>query len=267
MIRKPSVANQFYDGDPTKLRYELGRLIGPVKDATPTIAIITPHAGYMYSGHVAGSAYAKVDVPETCIVLGPNHIGLGVPAAVMAKGLWDMPMGTIPVEEGLAKEILSISKYLKDDIQAHLYEHSIEVQAPFLQYRQPNLSIVPICLSRLSYQACEDIGRAIAMAIETFKKPVLLVASTDMSHYEPKSQAETKDRLAIEQILALDPKGLFNTVFEMGISMCGVIPATVVLIAAIALGAVKATLVDYSTSGDITGDYQSVVGYAGLIIN
>ncbi|MDA8162473.1 MAG: AmmeMemoRadiSam system protein B [Desulfobacteraceae bacterium] len=267
MIRNAVAANRFYDGDPKRLRHELGRLVGPLKDVKPALAVIAPHAGYMYSGHTAAAAYARVNVPSACVVIGPNHTGLGSPAAIMSGGYWTMPMGTVPVEEKLANDVLARSRQLKNDIQAHLYEHSIEVQIPFLQYRQPNLKIVPICLAGLPYQACEDIGRSIAGAIETFEEPVLLIASTDMSHYEPKNQAEKKDRLAIERILALDPQGLFNTIFETGISMCGVIPTTVTLIAAMALNAERAVLVDYSTSGDTTGDYQSVVGYASIIID
>lgn len=266
MIRKPAVANQFYQGDPERLKYELDILIGSTKDARPAIAVVSPHAGYMYSGHVAGAVFGRVEVPETCIVLGPNHTGLGRPASVMTNGSWAMPMGKVPIEERLAAEIVNGSQYLEDDANAHLYEHSIEVQIPFLQYRQPDLKIVPICLSVLTYHVCEEIGLAIARAIRIFSKPVLLVASTDMSHYEPRDIAEAKDRLAIERILALDPKGLFDTVRARGITMCGVIPATVALTTAISLGAAKASLISYATSGDITGDYRSVVGYAGCII-
>lgn len=266
MIRNPAVANQFYDGDPKRLIHDIEILIGQTKDAGPALAIISPHAGYMYSGRVAGAVFGGVNVSETCIVLGPNHTGIGRPAAVMAHGSWAMPMGTVPIEESLASEILSGSHYLEEDTNAHLYEHSIEVQIPFLQYRRPDLKIVPICLGMLAYHVCEEIGLAIAGAARNFSKPVLLVASTDMSHYEPREEAEAKDRLAIERILALDPKGLFDTVRARGISMCGVIPATVALTAAISLGAAKARLISYATSGDVTGDYRSVVGYAGCLI-
>ncbi|MGQ9499996.1 MAG: AmmeMemoRadiSam system protein B [Dissulfurimicrobium sp.] len=266
MIRKPAVANQFYDGDPERLNHELKMFVGSTKDARPAVAVISPHAGYVYSGHVAGAVFGRVKVPETCIILGPNHTGLGRPAAIMTRGSWAMPMGTVPIEEKLASKIISGSQYLEDDTNAHLYEHSIEVQIPFLQYRQPDLKIVPICLSVLSYHICEEIGLEIARAVRDFLKPVLLVASTDMSHYEPRDDAEAKDRLAIEHILALDPKGLFDTVRAKGISMCGVIPATIALTAAISLGAGKASLISYATSGDVTGDYQRVVGYAGCMI-
>jgi AmmeMemoRadiSam system protein B len=266
MIRQPAVANQFYDGNPTRLHYELGKLIGPAKEARSAKAIVAPHAGYMYSGAVAGSAYAQVEIPETVIILGPSHTGVGSPAAVMAKGAWSMPMGTVPISEDLAALMIELSDYLEDDAPAHTYEHSLEVQIPFLQYRQPNLSIVPVCLKNLSFSVCKDIGSAIAEAVKQAGKPVLLVASTDMTHYESQEQAEAKDRLAIDKILALDPRGLLETVRGHNISMCGVIPTTVTLVACLALGASSVKLIRYATSGDVTGDYVQVVGYASFII-
>ncbi len=267
MIRNPSVANQFYEGDPTRLRYELGRLIGPVKSAEPAFALIAPHAGYIYSGAIAGRAYAAVRVPETVVIMGPNHTGLGAPAALWSKGAWEMPLGTVPVDEELSSLINKGSGYLTEDIQAHLYEHSLEVQIPFLQYRQPNLRIVPICLGHLPYPACHEIGMALAQAIKSLSRPVLIVASSDMTHYEPQYEAEAKDRLAIAQVLAMDPQGLFDTVRSHGITMCGIIPATVALVASSALGASDARLVAYGTSGDVTGDYNKVVGYASFVIS
>jgi AmmeMemoRadiSam system protein B len=201
MIRQPSVADQFYDGNPTRLHYELGKLIGPIKEARSAKAIVAPHAGYMYSGAVAGAAYAQVEVPETVIILGPSHTGVGSPAAVMANGAWSMPMGTVPISGDLAALMVELSDYLEDDAPAHTYEHSLEVQIPFLQYRQPNLSIVPVCLKNLSFSVCKEIGSAIAEAVKQIGKPVLLVASTDMTHYESQEQAQSKDRLAIDKIL------------------------------------------------------------------
>jgi len=266
MIRQPAVADQFYDGDPTRLHYELGKLIGPIKEARSAKAIVAPHAGYMYSGAVAGAAYAQVEVPETVIILGPSHTGVGSPAAVMAKGAWSMPMGTVPISEDLAALMVELSDYLEDDALAHTYEHSLEIQIPFLQYRQPNLSIVPVCLKDLSFSVCKEIGSTIAEAVKQVEKPVLLVASTDMTHYESREQAEAKDRLAIDKVLALDPKGLLETVRGYNISMCGVIPTTVTLVASLALGASSAKLIRYATSGDVTGDYAQVVGYASFII-
>jgi hypothetical protein len=266
MIRQPAVADQFYDGNPTRLHYELGKLIGPAKEARSARAIVVPHAGYIYSGAVAGAAYAQVQVPETVVILGPSHTGVGVPAALMASGSWSMPMGKVPISEDLAATMLKLSDYLEDDTLAHTYEHSLEVQIPFLQYRQPNLSIVPVCLKNLSFSVCKEIGSVIAEAVRQSGKSVLLVASTDMSHYESQEQAQFKDRLAIDKILALDPQGLLETVTGNNISMCGVIPTTVTLLASLTLGAGSAELIRYATSGDVTGDYAQVVGYASFII-
>lgn len=265
--RNPSVSGQFYDGDPGVLRYQLSRYVGLVERAAPAIALIAPHAGYMYSGAVAGAAYAQVAVPETVIVLGVNHTGMGAPASVMASGSWIMPMGNVPIAEDLARKILAGSAIFEDDSIAHIYEHSLEVQVPFLQYRQERLSIVPVCLGGLSFPECEDLGNAIARAIRSHEKPVLLVASTDMTHYESRERAEAQDRLAIDRIVSLDPVGLYETVRGHGISMCGVIPTTVTIVAAIALGSKRARLVRYTTSGDVTGDYRQVVGYASFIVD
>ena len=266
MVRQPAVADQFYDGNPTRLHYELSKLIGPTKEARSAKAIVAPHAGYMYSGVVAGVAYAQIKVPETVVILGPSHTGVGSQAAVMTSGAWSMPMGTVSISEDLAAKMVKLSDYLEDDALAHIYEHSLEVQIPFLQYRQSNLSIVPVCLGNLSFSVCKEIGSAIAEAVKQIGRPVLLVASTDMTHYESQEQAETKDRLAIDKILALDPQGLLETVRSHNISMCGVIPTTVTLVASLVLGANSVKLIRYATSGDVTGDYAQVVGYASLIV-
>lgn len=266
MIRNPAVANQFYPGDPARLHYELGKLMGPAKAGHPAIAVVAPHAGYVYSGAVAGKVYAEVEVPGTVVLLGPNHTGIGAAAALWTAGPWDMPLGTVDVDHELAGLILKGSDYLAEDTQAHVYEHSLEVQVPFLQYRQPDLRLVPICLGHIPYAACQEIGTAIAQGIRAYKRPVLIVASTDMTHYEPQPDAEAKDRLAIERVLALDPRGLFETVRSHGITMCGFIPTTVALEASTALGAKRARLVSYATSGDVTGDYSRVVAYASFVI-
>ena len=246
IVRRPAVANQFYPGDPERLHYEIGRLLGAHLDTRSAVALVSPHAGYMYSGGVAGAAFSKV---------------------IMAQGVWEMPFGPVPVNRDLAKAILDLDPDVEDEPQAHTFEHSIEVQLPFLQYRQKDLSIVPICLSRIPYEACKRLGKAIAQAIEESQGKCLLVASTDMTHYESQDEANKKDRMAIERVLALDPEGLFDTVISNRISMCGFIPTVVALIASKAMGAEEAQLVTYATSGDITGDYRQVVGYASFIIS
>ncbi len=266
LIRKPAVANQFYEGNPVRLRAELSQLIPTTAHAGPAIAAVSPHAGYIYSGHIAGAVYSRITIPEHVIILGPNHTGYGSYAEIMTEGIWQMPLGDVPVAEELAQHVLSQSAVLTQGYQAHIYEHSLEVQVPFLQYLQPALKIVPICLGPLDLDSCLEIGRAVAEAITAFGEPVLLVASTDMSHYVPADVAKELDSLAIKQILALNPQGLYETVKANGISMCGYVPTTIAIEAAGRMNASKAELVKYANSGEINGDYSRVVGYAGLII-
>jgi hypothetical protein len=232
----------------------------------PAMGVVVPHAGYVYSGAAAGAVYARLDPPESCVILGPNHTGLGVAAAIMTSGTWETPLGEVAIDADLAGAILDRSRVLEEDDRAHRKEHAIEVQLPFLQVLFPGLPFVPICLMSHEYGACRDVGQAVAEAIQASGKRVLLVASTDMSHYISQELAERKDRMAIEAILDLDPERLHSTVLRERISMCGFHPTTTMLIAAKALGANQAEMVRYATSGDVTKDYASVVGYASLII-
>jgi len=268
MVRRPAVAGAFYPGTKEEMDQHLDELWPPEGVAPrPAKAVVAPHAGWVYSGRVAAQTIAKVKVPGTVVVLGPNHRGLGRPAAVMSQGSWLMPGGPVELDAefgGLLKEHSSI---LEEDYQAHAQEHSLEVQVPFLTRANPGLRLVPICLARSDLEACRDIGRALAKSIDQIGRPVLMLASTDMSHYEPVESARLKDRLAIDRILELDPEGLYKTVSSQGITMCGVVPTVIVLFAALALGAAKAELVKYATSGDVNKDFRQVVGYAGLIID
>lgn len=266
MIRLPAVAGRFYEAKPSLLRREIETYLVHTDHKEEAVGVISPHAGYLYSGHVAGAVYGRIFVPDTVVILGPNHTGLGQPAAVMASGTWQMPFGPVEIEEKLAWYILENSEVLTDDYEAHLYEHSLEVQIPFLQYLNPKLKIVPLCLSLLSLDEIEEIGRAIAQGIIQYRQPVLIVASTDMSHYVPHHIAKEKDMLAIQEILRLDHVGLLEVVARERISMCGVVPTAATLVATKALGAREAELVKYATSGEISGDFYQVVGYAGLII-
>jgi len=267
MSRTPAVANMFYPGDKRQLQEQLKALVKPNSARKRVLAAVSPHAGYMYSGGVAGAVFSQIEIPETVAILGPNHRGLGEPVAVAASGSWDMPMGAVPINEPLARLLIDKGGgVVKDDPQAHAMEHSIEVQVPFLQALRPDLTIVPISISHIMFNDCEKIGAALAGMVKEYGKEVLFVASTDMTHYESQETAKAKDQLAIDRILALDPEGLYNIVAEHRISMCGVIPTTIVLAACRELGATKAELVQYATSGDVTGDYGQVVGYAGFII-
>jgi len=257
----------FYPGDKRQLQEQLRAFVKPSSTRKRVLAAVSPHAGYMYSGEVAGAVFSRIEIPDTVAILGPNHRGLGGPVAVAASGSWDMPMGAVPINEPLARLIIDRGgDRMRDDPKAHAMEPSIEVQVPFLQILRPDVTIVPITVSHISFNDCEKIGLALAQVVRDYGKDVLFVASTDMTHYESRQTAKTKDQLAIDRILDLDPKGLYGVVAEHRISMCGVIPTTIVLSACKALGAAKAELVQYATSGDVTGDYTQVVGYAGFIV-
>lgn len=266
MERKPAVAGQFYPGNKSSLKEEVDRFLDIKATPKKALAAIAPHAGYVYSGSVAGAVFASVIVPRRVIVLSPNHTGMGARASVWTRGSWWVPTGSVPVDETLAHELLKHSPEFSDDTSAHIAEHSLEVELPFLLAREPNVSIVPITLSHLNADSCAKIGEAIAETIQNCKDDILIVASTDMNHYEDQTHTLSKDKLAIDRVLALDASGLLATCGEHRISMCGVVPTAVAIHACKKLGATKATLIKHATSGDISGDYNSVVGYAGFII-
>lgn len=269
MKRSPAVADQFYPGNPSRLSGMLSDLIPSTPNASKqnALAVVSPHAGYVYSGAVAGETFARVNVPQDVIIMGPNHHGRGVPVALMQEGEWDMPMGSVQIESELARLVADNSEIVEPDDIAHRYEHSLEVQVPFLQYFQKNLKIVPLVIARIPCATCLELGRGIANAVKTFGKPVLIVASTDMTHYESRKEAAAKDQMAIDRIKALDPEGLYSTVQDNRISMCGVMPTTIALAASIELGAKKSELVRYTDSGETSGDVNQVVGYAGFVIS
>ncbi len=268
MTRQPVVSNQFYPGNPSVLQQTLTELIPAVsvEQKKSALAVIVPHAGYVYSGAVAGETFARVEVPETALILGPNHTGNGQPLALGVSD-WEMPLGPVPIERNLAVSILRNSEIIVDDDIAHLQEHSLEVQVPFLQFLQKDLKIVPIVVSHISYDDCRRAAHDLAAAIREFGEPVLMVASTDMTHYESRQSASTKDHLALERIQALDPCGLYETVVGNRISMCGIMPTTITLLTTLELGATRAELVRYTDSGEVSGDTNQVVGYAGLVIS
>ncbi len=268
MQRSPAVAHQFYPGDRGTLISALQKLIPevPATSKSKAIALISPHAGYIYSGPCAGETFAGVDIPPDVVLMGPNHHGQGAMVALMNRGDWLMPQGPVQINEQLADLVLAGQEVIEVDELAHRHEHSLEVQVPFLQYLQPDLRLVPLCISHIPYPICVAVGEQLAAAIKSYGKPVLIVASSDMTHYESRQAASRKDRLAIDQVEALDPQGLYNTVVGQGITMCGIMPATIALVAALKLGASKAKLVRYTDSGEASGDTNQVVGYAGLTI-
>lgn len=259
------MAGRFYEGDPRALARELRAFLTSDAAPRPAVGLVAPHAGYRYSGAIAGAVYARVDVPPRVIVLGPNHTGLGRRVALWpAGGGWRTPLGTVPVC-GPLTEALAVGPLVELDRAAHAREHALEVQLPFLAAARPDVELAALCLGPLGVEDCAEVGRIVAAAARAHG--ALVVASSDMSHYIPADVAREKDRHAIDRILALDPEGLHRTVAREGITMCGVIPATVMLFAARALGATRAELVRYGHSGEVTGDDDEVVGYAGLIVS
>ncbi len=267
MPRLPAVADRFYPGTADALTLAVQGLLstGHVQKKK-AIAVVSPHAGYVYSGAVAGEVLSFVEIPETVVLLGPNHHGQGVPVA-LSQSTWHMPLGDVPVEQELATRLQAALSVIQFDETAHRYEHSLEVQVPFLQAMQKNLSIVPLVLSHISYPLCAEIAQALAQVISESDKEVLLVASSDMTHYESRKAAGQKDRLALDRIEKLDANGLYRTVMDHRISMCGVIPVTIALLAAVQLGAKEARVLTYTDSGEISGDTDQVVGYAGIVIS
>lgn len=267
MIRLPAVAERFYPSDAE----ELSRLVAEYASAgSPKISArgcVVPHAGYMYSGHVAGAVYASLEIPSRCILLGPRHFPRGEAMAILSEGSWRTPFGDARVDSELAGELMQACPRLRDDFVAHEREHSLEVQLPFLQRLVADLGFVPIVLAVDRFPVLEELGHAVAMVVAAnAPERALVIASTDMNHYENDAITRMKDERAIARILALDPRGLFETVRNEGISMCGYAATTAMLVAMVDLGAKEVELVRYATSGDITGDRDEVVGYAGLII-
>jgi AmmeMemoRadiSam system protein B len=266
MKRKPAVAGQFYYGTSARLLEQVEQYIDKNADKEDAVGIIAPHAGFIYSGAVAGAVYSSIKFPKTFLMLGPNHTGLGAPVSLMEDCEWEIPICSFNVDRKLSSRIAQNSAKVERDSQAHVFEHSLEVQLPFIAYFSCDIKIVPIAMRALSLDDCLELGEVIARAVKSIGYPVTIVASSDMSHYQPDEVARKKDRKAIERILDLDPVGLYDVVGKERISMCGYIPATVMLAASKLLGAGSARLVKYATSGDVSGDYDSVVGYAGIIV-
>lgn len=265
VIRTPAVADRFYPGDPATLSRDIQEMTPISSSPQKAYAVVSPHAGYMYSGAVAGETFARVHIPETVIILGPNHHGQGAPIALSITP-WQMPMGTIPIDTSIAEALLTASHAITVDETAHRFEHSLEVQVPFLQTRQKNLSIVPLVISHISYPLCQEVGTALAKVIAASGKEVLIVASSDMTHYESRVAADKKDHYVLKKLSDMDPATLYRAVLDYQISMCGIMPVTIALVAAIALGATRTELVRYTDSGAVSGDTSQVVGYAGVII-
>ena len=265
-FRHPAVAGRFYPRDPQDLRADVESFLPPQQKTIAALGCIVPHAGYIYSGHVAGAVYARLDLPQRCILMCPNHTGMGHPLSIMSQGAWETPLGQVPIDSALAAALKQRFPLLAEDTEAHRAEHAAEVQLPFLQIRKPDCTFVPIALGTSRYEILDALGNAIAEAVRALGERVLLIASSDMNHYENDVVTRQKDYKAIERILVRDARGLFEVVMNENISMCGFGPTVAMLTAARRLGATGTELIKYATSGDVSGDRERVVGYAGVIV-
>lgn len=268
MRREPIVAGRFYPAGPAALAAEArGYLSGAKqKSEAPTILAMSPHAGYLYSGAVCGATLGQANLADTILLLGPNHTGRGRPLAVWSRGVWAGPGFELAVDEDTASALLAEEPALEHDTAAHLGEHSLEVILPFLWILNPDARIVPVAVAVHDPLVLDRVGRAMAATLAARGRAVSVVVSSDMSHYLPAREAKKRDALALERILALDPIGLSRVVRERDISMCGAAPMALGLTIALGLGASRAVLAAYATSGEVSGDMEQVVGYAGVLV-
>ena len=271
-IRQPAVAGRFYPANPQRLRAEVENYVAAPADVATEPSIralgcVVPHAGYMYSGHVAGAVYRRLELPQRFVILCPNHTGMGEPLAIMSAGAWDTPLGEAAIDEDLAEELKRRMPLLSEDEEAHRSEHALEVQLPFLQLLAPAFRFVPIAVGTGNFEVLSALGVALGNALAQLRERVLIIASSDMNHYESDSITRVKDRRAIDQLLALNARGLYDVVRDGNISMCGYGPAVAMLTTTRKLGATKAELIRYATSGDVSGDKDMVVGYAGIAVS
>jgi MEMO1 family protein len=265
-IRHAAVAGRFYPKDRNTLLKDVQSYLSPQAAGVPTLGCVTPHAGFVYSGAIAGAVYAQIDLPQRIIVLCPNHTGQGRPLAIMSQGAWETPLGQASIDSPLADALKKKCSLLTEDADAHRHEHAIEVELPFFQARRPDFTFVPIALGTAQFDILEKLGEGVADTVQTQSDNILIIASSDMNHYENDAITRVKDHKAIERMLALDARGLFDIVMREEISMCGFGPAVVMLTATKRLGATSAELVKYATSGDVSGDCEMVVGYAGIVV-
>src|SRR5216684_8168135 len=269
MLRLPAVAGRFYPSHPAEL-IALIRKYTSRNPAFPPISLracLVPHAGYVYSGPVAGAVLARIALPRKIIILGVRHYPRGEPAAILSSGAWRTPLGDARIDEELAEALKKACPLLQEDSVAHSTEHSLEVQLPFLQVLAPDFTFVPVALGTMQFESLVSVGEGIARVLETSRENVLLLTTSDLNHYEDDATTRIKDRKAIEQLLALEPRGLYDTCRNEEISMCGLGPAVAMITALNALGAKKSELVKYATSADVSGDRDAVVGYAGMIFS
>jgi len=271
MIRQPAVAGTFYPREPRELLARVQQFLDEERaenstdSAAHVLACLVPHAGYVFSGAVAGAVYARIKIPKRVVILGPRHRPGGANFAINSEGAWETPLGRAEINSELVRALMAACPLLVEDDVAHRREHSLEVQLPFLQALSKDFKFVPIAIGTLNFDELAELGHALAKVISNSSEPVLIVASSDLNHYESEKITHLKDHLAIDQMLALNPRGLHDTVRREGITMCGCGPAVSTLIAVRDLGATRAELVRYATSADVLGDRDEVVGYAGML--
>ncbi len=269
MLRLPAVAGRFYPSNPAELTSLVNKYTKkePGNVAARVRACLVPHAGYLYSGHVAGAVFACVALPKKILILGVRHFPRGEPVAILSKGPWRTPLGDAEIDASLAETLRGACRLLQEDSVAHSAEHSLEVQLPFLQVLAPGFTFVPVALGTLRYEDLVSVGEAMARVLAAQSEDVLLLTTSDLNHYEDDATTRRKDRKAIDQLLAMDARELYDTCRREEISMCGLGPAVAMLTAVRAMGAKNAELVRYATSGDVSGDRDAVVGYAGMIFH
>ncbi|HVH68072.1 MAG TPA: AmmeMemoRadiSam system protein B [Gemmatimonadales bacterium] len=271
-MRAPAVSGRFYPQTPAQLDRMVRDLLAAVGDArpVPARAAVAPHAGYVYSGLTAAHVFARLQIPPIVVILAPNHTGVcRTPggASLWEAGAFRTPLGDVPVDEGFARALLAASPLVGPDHAAHQHEHAVEVELPFLQARRADVRIVPLVLAWDAWQGCRELGEALAQLARRWPERVLLLASSDLNHYEPAATSEHKDRRALDAVVALDGEELLARCRAERISMCGRAPTATVVSAARELGASRAEVVHYSHSGMVTGEIDAVVGYGGVLIS
>lgn len=267
MLRQPAVSGRFYPSDPAELTAVINNCCKPASSVAPTRvkACLVPHAGYVYSGHVAGAVYARIEFPKKVLILGVRHYPRGEPAAMLSNGAWRTPLGDARIDAPLAEALREACSLLREDSVAHSAEHSLEVQIPFLQVLKPEFTFVPVAIGTVRFEDLVAVGQAIGKVLASPSEDVLLLTTSDLNHYEDDATTRVKDRKAIDRILALDAHGLYDTCRDEHVSMCGLGPTVAMITALSKLGVTKPELVRYATSGDVSGDFSAVVGYAGIL--
>jgi MEMO1 family protein len=269
MLRLPAVSGRFYPSNPAELAAVVRKYTKVYENVAPARvkACLVPHAGYVYSGHVAGAVYARIIFPKKVLILGVRHYPHGEKAAILSTGAWRTPLGDAPIDEPLAEALRTACPVLREDSVAYSTEHSLEVQIPFLQVLQPGFTFVPVALGSARFEDLVTVGEAVGRVIATCGEEVLLLTTSDLNHYEDDKTTRVKDHKAIDQILRMDAYGLYDTCRNEAISMCGLGPTVALLTALQSMGGAQPELVRYATSGDVSGDFSTVVGYAGMLFS